>query len=164
MVSIYELAWLARLKMDTKQAQHVAKTGVKYLIKRLILKNPAFIGGAIGGSIGLVVGTFSANTIMKWLKKRLRKEDHTETNDVKIQKSSKVVGASKVIGNLGVHTMGALGGMFVGASAGGFVASWAAFAFNIFSTGRTVVRGYKTVMKYDTKIAPTTSVTVEPVK
>ncbi len=153
--------------MDTKQAQHVAKTGVKYLIKRLILKNPAFIGGAIGGSIGLVVGTFSANTIMKWLKKRLHKEDktiHTETNDVKIQKSSKVVGASKVIGNLGVHAMGALGGMFVGASAGGFIASWAAFAFNIFSTGRTVVRGYKTVMKYDKKIAPTTSVTVESVK
>ena len=153
--------------MDAKQAQQVAKTGVKYLIKRLILKNPAVIGGTIGGTVGLVVGTLSANKIMKWLQRKLYKEEktiRTENNAVETQKSSKLVGLSKVIGKLGVHTVGALGGMFVGASVGGVIASWSAFAFNIFSTGRTVVRGYKSVMKYDTNITPTTTVTVAPVK
>jgi uncharacterized membrane protein len=128
-------------------AKHVVATGAKYLVKKWILRNPALLGGAIGGAIGFVVGGTSAHVIIKWFKRRIKHDrvDDQQKTITEPKKTDKLYGTSKILGNVAVHVAGAIGGAVVGASAGGVVGVWTAFTFKIVSTIRLLLTGYDKV-------------------
>jgi hypothetical protein len=140
---------LSNMQFDAKT---VAVSGSKYLVKRYILHNPALIGGALGGTIGFIIGGTCVNKIISWYKKR--KEIHKTTSETPVEQfMSKYDRLKRVSGtatSIALHIGGAFGGMLAGASVGSAVGAWTALAYKFVTYVRYAIWGYTKVMKYDT--------------